>query len=138
MYRPGCTGEKGGRKVPQMFGRQLPSIMGYFFVPSSTGELGSSSEQAVDPPAAAANMIEAVEKFMTVDWSECELVESVAEKVGGGPVVKGARVPADTILTDQELGATVEETHESFPSLSVETIRSLRAYGRSRKFLLKP
>src|ERR1700728_3136572 len=73
-----------------------------------------------------ANIIEAVEKIVTVDWSECELVESVPEKVGGRPVVKGTRIPADTSLTDQELGATVEETHESFPSLSVETIRSLR------------
>jgi uncharacterized protein (DUF433 family) len=35
-------------------------------------------------------MIGAVEKIMTVDWSECELVESVPEKVGGRPVVKGA------------------------------------------------
>jgi uncharacterized protein (DUF433 family) len=41
---------------------------------------------------------------MTVDWCECKLVESVPEKVGGRPVVKGTRVPADTILTDQELG----------------------------------
>jgi uncharacterized protein (DUF433 family) len=70
---------------------------------------------------------------MTVDWSECEMVERVPGKVGGRPVVKGTRIPADTILTDEELGATVEETHESFPSLSVETIRSLRAYGQSHK-----
>jgi uncharacterized protein (DUF433 family) len=85
-----------------------------------------------------ANMKEAVEEIMTVDWSECELVERVPGKVGGRPVVKGTRIPADTILTDQELGATVEETHESFPSLSVETIRSLRAYGQSHKPLLQP
>jgi uncharacterized protein (DUF433 family) len=83
-------------------------------------------------------MIEAMEKIMIVDWSDCELVESVPQKVGGRPVVKGTRVPADTILTDQELGATVEETHESFPTLSVETIRSLRAYGLSHKLLLQP
>ena len=68
-----------------------------------------------------------------VDWSGCELVESIPDKVGGRPVVTGTRILADTVLTDQELGATVEETHESFPSLSVETIRSLRAYGHSRK-----
>jgi uncharacterized protein (DUF433 family) len=30
---------------------------------------------------------------MTVDWSECDLVESVAGKVGGKPVVKGTRIP---------------------------------------------
>ena len=70
---------------------------------------------------------------MTVDWSECELVESVAGKVGGKPVVKGTR-----ILTDEELGATVDETLESFPSLTLDTIRSIRAYGHSHKPMLQP
>lgn len=83
-------------------------------------------------------MKEALEKTMTVDWSECDLVESVAGKVGGRPVVQGTRIPADTILTDEELGASVEETHESFPSLSLDTIRSIRAYGRSHKPQLQP
>jgi uncharacterized protein (DUF433 family) len=83
-------------------------------------------------------MGEAVEAIMTVDWSECELVESVAGKVGGRPVVKGTRIPADTILTDEELGATVEETHESFPSLSLDTIRLIRAFGHSHKLMLQP
>ena len=85
-----------------------------------------------------ATMKEAVEEIVTVDWSECELVESVVGKVGGRPVVKGTRVPADTILTDEELGATVEETHESFPSLSLDTIRIIRAYGHSHKPMLQP
>jgi len=74
---------------------------------------------------------------MTVDWSECELVESVVGKVGGRPVVKGTRIPADTIITDEELGATVEETQESFPTLSLDTIRAIRAYAHSHKPLLE-
>jgi uncharacterized protein (DUF433 family) len=87
---------------------------------------------------ALATIKEAVEAIMIVDWSECELVESVAGKVGGRPVVKGTRVPAETILNDEELGATVEETHESFPSLTLDTIRSIRAYGHSHKPMLQP
>jgi uncharacterized protein (DUF433 family) len=83
-------------------------------------------------------MKEAVEAIMTVDWSGCELVESIAGKVGGRPVIKGTRIPADTILTDEELGATVEETQESFPSISLETIRIIRAYGRSHRPLCRP
>ena len=78
---------------------------------------------------AMATIKEAVEAVMTIDWSECDLVESVAGKVGGRPVVKGTRIPADRILTDEELGATVEETHESFPTLSLDTIRRIQAYG---------
>jgi uncharacterized protein (DUF433 family) len=58
-------------------------------------------------------MKEPAEAKMTVDWSECDLVESVAGKVGGRPVVRGTRIPADTILTDEELGAKVEETLEN-------------------------
>jgi uncharacterized protein (DUF433 family) len=78
-----------------------------------------------------------MEEIMPVDWSGCALVEVNPAKVGGRPVVKGTRVPADTIITDEELGASIEETHESFPSLSLETIRSLRDYVRSRKLLLQ-
>ena len=87
---------------------------------------------------ALANIKEAIEENMTVDWLECDLVESVAGKVGGRPVVKGTRIPADTILTDEELGATVEETRESFPNLSLDTIRRIRAYGHSHKPVLQP
>jgi uncharacterized protein (DUF433 family) len=83
-------------------------------------------------------MKEAAEKIIAIDWSECKLVESVAGKVGGKPVVKGTRIPADAILADEELGATVKETHESFPSLSPDRIRSIRAYGHSHKPQLQP
>jgi uncharacterized protein (DUF433 family) len=78
----------------------------------------------------------AMEETMAVDWSDCALVEVDPAKVGGRPVVKGTRIPADTIITDEELGGSIEETQESFPSLSLETIRSLRDYGHSRKPLL--
>jgi uncharacterized protein (DUF433 family) len=75
---------------------------------------------------------------MTVDWSACAEVESVPGKVGGKPVVKGTRVPAETILVDEELGASPEETHESFPSVSVEAIRSILAYAHSHRPQLQP
>ncbi len=97
-----------------------------------------AAEQGLTRRRARPTMREAVEEFMTIDWSECKLVESVAGKVGGKPVVKGTRIPADTILADEELGATVEETHESFPSLSLDTIRSIRAYGHAHKPQLQP
>jgi len=83
-------------------------------------------------------MKDAVEAKMTVDWSECDQVESVAGKVGGRPVAKGTRIPAETILTGEELGATAEETQESFPSLSLDTIRRVRAYGHSHQPQLQP
>ncbi len=69
--------------------------------------------------------------MMTIDWSACAEVECVPGKVGGKPVVKGTRVPADAILIDEEMGATPEETHESFPTVSVESILKIRAYAHS-------
>lgn len=70
---------------------------------------------------------------MTVNWSACIEVESIPGKVGGEPVVKGTRVPAETILVDEEMGAAPEETHESFPTVSVEAILKIRVYAHSHR-----
>jgi len=66
---------------------------------------------------------------MSVDWSECEWVESVAGKMGGRPVIKGTRIEPDTTLHDEELGRTPEETHADFPTLSLKTIREVLAFA---------
>ncbi len=72
-----------------------------------------------------------------MDWSECELVEIDPEKVGGAPVVKGTRIPADVVLVDEECGRTPEQTHGSFPTLPVATIVALRAFAHSHRALLQ-
>lgn len=68
-----------------------------------------------------------------MDWTGCNLVEIDPEKVDGTPVVKGTRVPADVVLVDEEYGRTPEETHSSFPTLPVATIRELRIFAHSRR-----
>ena len=68
-----------------------------------------------------------------MDWSGCDLVEVDPEKVGGQPVVKGTRVPAEVVLIDEEYGRTPEQTHASFPTLGVPTIRSLLAFAHARE-----
>jgi uncharacterized protein (DUF433 family) len=72
---------------------------------------------------------------LKVDWTECDLVERVPGKMSGRPVVKGTRVLADTVLEDAELGAPVEEIHESFPSLPIDTIRELLAYAHNKQLV---
>ena len=72
---------------------------------------------------------------MTVDWSECPWVERIPGKVSGEPVIKGTRVPADTIVIDEELGQTPEQTHDNFPSVPVETIRKIRAWAHTKAAL---
>ncbi len=68
-----------------------------------------------------------------MDWSGCNLVEIDPERVGGTPVVKGTRIPADVVLVDEEYGRTPEQTHGSFPTLPIATIRQLRAFAHSKK-----
>jgi uncharacterized protein (DUF433 family) len=38
-----------------------------------------------------------------VDWKECDLVEVVAGKQGGVPLVKGTRIPAEQIVEESVL-----------------------------------
>lgn len=64
-----------------------------------------------------------------MDWTGCDLVETDPEKVGGKPVVKGTRVPAEVVLIDEGYGRTPEQTHASFPTVPVSTIVRLRAFA---------
>jgi uncharacterized protein (DUF433 family) len=75
------------------------------------------------------------EEDQNMDWSNCPLVERDKDIQGGVPVVKGTRIPADTVVTDYELGATPEETHESFPTLPVDTIKKIIAFARTKQLV---
>ncbi len=66
-------------------------------------------------------------------WSGCDLIEMDSEKVAGVPVVKGTRIPAQAIVDDYDFGSPVQEIHENFPSLPVETIEGLIAFAHSRQ-----
>jgi uncharacterized protein (DUF433 family) len=46
---------------------------------------------------------------VSMDWSGCEIVETVAGKVSGRPILKGTRVPADAVVENFESGESVEE-----------------------------
>jgi len=65
-----------------------------------------------------------------MDWRDCDIVERIPGKVSGQPVVKGTRILADTILEDYDLGSSLEEIRENYPSLSADTIRKLIAFAR--------
>jgi uncharacterized protein (DUF433 family) len=70
-----------------------------------------------------------VETDVEVDWMACELIEQVPGKVSGRPIVRGTRILPDAILNSYELGDTVEEIHEGFPTLSTDQIKRLIAFG---------
>jgi uncharacterized protein (DUF433 family) len=65
-----------------------------------------------------------------MDWSTCDVVEQVPGKMGGRPVIKGTRIEPETIVQDYELGSPIEEIHENFPTVPVETIRKVLAFAQ--------
>jgi uncharacterized protein (DUF433 family) len=64
-----------------------------------------------------------------MNWTGCEMVEQVPGKMGGRPVIKGTRIEPETILVYEEHGYTPEQTHAEYPTVSVETIRKIRAFA---------
>ena len=80
-------------------------------------------------------------------WDDCDLTHRDPEIVHGTPVLKGTRLPADTLVGNVEAfmelsGMTekqaIEETLEQFPHTpgGAETIRQLLAYQEAH--LLQP
>jgi uncharacterized protein (DUF433 family) len=67
-----------------------------------------------------------------IDWTGCELVERIAGKVSGRPIVRGTRTLADTIVQDAELGSPLEEIRENYPDLPLATIERLISFAHAR------
>jgi uncharacterized protein (DUF433 family) len=51
-----------------------------------------------------------------MDWKDCDIVERVPGKVSGPTGCQGTRILADTLLEDYDLGSSVEEIRENYPS----------------------
>jgi len=67
-----------------------------------------------------------------MDWSGCEVIEQVPGKMGGRPVIQGTQIEPDTVLQDFELGSPVEEIHENFPTVAIDTIRKVIAFAHAQ------
>ena len=63
----------------------------------------------------------------TLDWSQCEAVESIPGKVSGAWVLKNTRTPVKILFENLESGMSFEELMEQFP-VSREEIDSLMAF----------
>jgi len=74
-----------------------------------------------------------LETEVQIHWMACELIESVPGKVSGRPVVRGTRIMPDAIVGSYELGETIEELREGFPSLSEGQIRRLIEFARAQQ-----
>jgi uncharacterized protein (DUF433 family) len=72
------------------------------------------------------------ETELEIDWMACELIESVPGKVSGRPVVRGTRIFPDAIVGSYELGDSLEQIHEGYPTLSIEQIGRIIEFAQSQ------
>jgi len=63
----------------------------------------------------------------TLDWSQCEAVESIPGKVSGAWVLRGTRTPVKILFENLETGMSIEEVMEQFP-VTREQLDSLMAF----------
>ena len=68
-----------------------------------------------------------------IDWLACELIEQIPGKVSGRPIVCGTRILPDAIVDSYDLGETIEELREGFPSLSVAQIKRLIEFAHDQR-----
>ncbi len=67
-----------------------------------------------------------------IDWSGCELVEVVPGKVSGVPLLKGTRLPADTILENAEGGVSAAEIADVFDAPE-EQVKAILDYAARQR-----
>ena len=74
-----------------------------------------------------------IETDSGIDWMACELIEQIPGKVSGRPIVRGTRIMPGPIVNSYDLGDSIEEIHEGFPSLSVDRIGRLIEFAHARR-----
>jgi uncharacterized protein (DUF433 family) len=79
-----------------------------------------------------------VETDVEIDWTACELIERVPGKVSGRPVVRGTRIMPEGVVNSYELGETIDELREGFPSLTESQIKRLIEFARAQRGHAKP
>jgi uncharacterized protein (DUF433 family) len=63
----------------------------------------------------------------TLDWSQCEAVESIPGKVSGAWLLRGTRTPVKVLFENLEAGLSIDEVMEQFP-VTREQLDSLMAF----------
>jgi len=74
-----------------------------------------------------------IDTGLGIDWTQCELIECMPGKVSGRPVVRGTRILPEAIVGSYDLGETIEELHQGFPTLSVDQIKRLIAFAHEQR-----
>jgi uncharacterized protein (DUF433 family) len=73
-----------------------------------------------------------------IDWMACELIEKAPGKVSGRPIVRGTRILPDGIVNSYDMGESIEEIREDWPSLSVAQIKRLIEFAHAQRAQPRP
>ena len=68
-----------------------------------------------------------------IDWMACELIEQIPGKVSGRPIVRGTRIMPDGIVNSHDMGESIEDIHEDWPSLSLARIKRLIEFAHAHR-----
>jgi uncharacterized protein (DUF433 family) len=60
-----------------------------------------------------------------LDWSQCDVVESVPGKVSGAWVLRGTRMPVSAIFENLAAGASIDDLMEWFQGLEREQVKAV-------------
>jgi uncharacterized protein (DUF433 family) len=67
-----------------------------------------------------------------IDWSQCDLVDSVPGRMSGKPCLKGTRMPADAIVENYDAGVDPEEIAEQF-QIPLSAVIGILQFARGAK-----
>ena len=60
-----------------------------------------------------------------LDWSACSAVERDPQRVSGGWVFRGTRVPVSALFENLEDGIQITQFIEWFPGVTIEQVREV-------------
>lgn len=83
------------------------------------------------------SMAQLQQSTAVTDWDDCSLVEINPRKVSGAPILRGTRMPADSILENYRDGLSAEEIADVF-ELPLGSVRELLAYALRHDPAFKP
>jgi uncharacterized protein (DUF433 family) len=61
----------------------------------------------------------------SLDWSQCDAVESVPGKVSGAWVLRGTRMPVSAIFENIAAGASIDDLMEWYDGLDREQVKAV-------------
>ena len=64
-----------------------------------------------------------------LDWSSCSAVERDPERVSGGWVFRGTRVPVSALFENLEDGVQITQFGDWFPGVTNEQVRAVLDYA---------